>query len=223
MAPLACGVLLSGGLDSCILLAHLLSQGRIVQPFYIRSDLSWEDCEQASAERFLAELEQPALRPLKVLSMPMADVYGEHWSLTGKNVPDESTPDEAVYLPGRNALLTIKAALWCQLHSIEELALATLRGNPFADASDSYFTHLNGLMQGDSPSPLAITRPFASFTKSQVMQLGMGYPLEHTFSCIAPEDSRHCGACNKCGERRRAFAILGRDPTVYSARVDLPR
>ena len=35
-------------------------------------------------------------------------------------------PDEAVFLPGRNALLTIKAALWCQMHGINELAVATL-------------------------------------------------------------------------------------------------
>ena len=35
------GVLASGGLDSSILLAHLLGQGDRVQPFYIRKGLYW--------------------------------------------------------------------------------------------------------------------------------------------------------------------------------------
>jgi 7-cyano-7-deazaguanine synthase len=44
-------------------------------------------------------------------------------------------------------------------------------------------------------------------------------PLEHTFSCIAPIEGRHCGRCNKCAERRRAFAAAGvDDPTEYSDR-----
>ena len=48
------------------------------------------------------------------------------------------SPDEAVYLPGRNALLIVKAAVWCQLHGIAELALAPLGTSPFDDASAAF-------------------------------------------------------------------------------------
>ena len=37
----AIGLLLSGGLDSSILLGWLLGQDRDVRPIYIRSDLVW--------------------------------------------------------------------------------------------------------------------------------------------------------------------------------------
>jgi 7-cyano-7-deazaguanine synthase len=42
-------------------------------------------------------------------------------------------------------------------------------------------------------------------------------PLVFTLSCIQPLVGRHCGACNKCAERRRAFeqAQLP-DPTEYA-------
>ena len=70
-----------------------------------------------------------------MLKLPLADIYGDHWSITGRNIPVAGTSDEAVYLPGRNAILIIKAALWCQLHGIKELALATLASNPFKDPS----------------------------------------------------------------------------------------
>ena len=65
-----------------------------------------------------------------VLDLPLADLYDNHWSIHGKNVPGPDTPDDAVFLPGRNALLVIKAALWCQNHEIETLALAPLASNP---------------------------------------------------------------------------------------------
>ena len=112
------GLLLSGGLDSSILLGHLLRGGRQVQPFYVRSGLAWEDAELAAAERFLAAMASPRLERLVVLRLPLADVYGDHWSVTGRDVPDAQSDDAAVYLPGRNALLLVKPAVWCRLHGI---------------------------------------------------------------------------------------------------------
>ena len=42
--------------------------------------------------------------------------------------------------------------------------------------------------------------------KRQVMALGRELPLELTMSCIAPVGELHCGRCNKCAERKAAFA-----------------
>jgi 7-cyano-7-deazaguanine synthase len=48
------------------------------------------------------------------------------------------------------------------------------------------------------------------------MERGRDLPLDLTFSCIDPKDGRHCGDCNKCDERRQAFAMAGmEDPTPY--------
>ncbi|MGH8558655.1 MAG: 7-cyano-7-deazaguanine synthase [Methylococcales bacterium] len=33
--------------------------------------------------------------------------------------------------------------------------------------------------------------------------------LEGTFSCIATVAEQHCGRCNKCAERKRAFQQAG--------------
>lgn len=215
------GVLLSGGLDSAILLAHFLDQQRVVQPFYIVSGLVWQSTELACAREFLAAVATPDLRPLVTLEMPLADLYGDHWSVDGNRVPDEHSPDEAVFLPGRNALLAIKAVIWCQLHGIRELALAPLGTSPFADATEDFCRALGdvlnrGIANRGNPCPVRITVPFATMNKSQVMRLGERYPLEWTFSCIAPRQGLHCGRCNKCAERREAFRVAQRaDPTRY--------
>lgn len=213
------GVLVSGGLDSAILLAHLLDQEQSVQPFYVRSHLAWEETELAWLRRYLAAVARPALAPLVILDLPLADVYGTHWSTTGEAVPDAATPDEAVYLPGRNALLLIKAVLWCQLHDVPRLALAPLASNPFPDATDKFFAAYEQALNLATGGQVHIERPFAQMTKRQVMELGRAYPLELTFSCIDPREGLHCGRCNKCAERMQAFQSAGMaDPTQYAAR-----
>jgi 7-cyano-7-deazaguanine synthase len=218
------GVLASGGLDSCILLSHLLDQGRGVRPFYVRSGLVWQDEELRHLKRYLQRVGTERLRELVLLDLPLRDLYDGHWSVTGDGVPDDSSADEAVYLPGRNMLLTIKAALWCQMRGIRQLALATLHSNPFADASDEFFDAYQSALKRGGATNLEILRPFAALSKRDVMRLALNYPLEETFSCIAPIAALHCGRCNKCAERKAAFAAAEMpDPTVYAPSPLAPR
>src|SRR3954469_4090946 len=97
-------VLVSGGLDSAVLLGTAVRCRPAVTPLYVRTGLAWEAAERACLDRFLAELPAAGLRPLVTLALPVADLYGDHWSLTGRDVPGADSPDEAVYLPGRNVL-----------------------------------------------------------------------------------------------------------------------
>jgi len=211
------GVLLSGGLDSSILLATLLDQGCRVRPFYVRTQLAWEPEELLAVRRWLEALFSPRLDELVLLDLPLEDLYQDHWSVTGRNAPGRATADDAVYLPGRNALLVIKAALWCQLHGIEQLALGVLKSNPFADATPAFFDQFESALNCGSARPLRIVRPFARLSKRQVMERGRDLPLELTFSCIAPVGGLHCGRCNKCAERRAAFRLIdAEDPTEYA-------
>jgi 7-cyano-7-deazaguanine synthase len=210
-------LLISGGLDSCILLGHMLECGRTVQPIHILTGVAWEAEEVAAVRAYLGALGSPRLRELVSLELPLDDLYAGHWSITGSDTPADGTPDESVYLPGRNPLLLVKAAVWCQMHGVEELAIAPLASNPFADATDEFFTAFARAITLSGAAPLRITRPFAAMTKREVMQLGRGCPLHHTFSCIAPVDELHCGRCNKCGERKAAFQLAGMsDPTHYA-------
>ncbi len=216
--PATIGILTSGGLDSSILLADLLRQGRMVQPFYIQTGLTWAEVELQGLRRFLAAMESPNLRPLVTLQMPLKDLYAGHWSLTGREVPDAESPDEAVYLPGRNALLLVKAAVWCQLHGVRQLALAPLGTSPFEDAGGAFIADFQSALNRGTPSPVEVVLPFAGMNKRQVMQLGQDLPLELTFSCIAPVVGEHCGHCNKCAERQAAFRQAEyEDRTRYAA------
>jgi 7-cyano-7-deazaguanine synthase len=211
------GVLFSGGLDSAILVGSLARRQRSVVPIFIRSGLAWQEEELKAARRFVRALASRQLAAPVVLDLPLADLYGDHWSMTGRGIPDAASADEAVYLPGRNALLVIKAAAWCQLHGIDELALGVLGTSPFEDAKTPFFQTLEAVLNCPPAAPIRLTRPFADMDKVDVLHLGQDLPLELTFSCLGPVDGLHCGTCNKCAERKKAFSAAGLDdPTQYA-------
>ena len=49
-------LLVSGGLDSSILLKHLLDVGRRVKPLYIQGGLCWQAVERMALDRYLDEV-----------------------------------------------------------------------------------------------------------------------------------------------------------------------
>src|SRR6185295_17043320 len=105
---------LSGGLDSAVLVADEAVRGD-VQPVYVSVGLAWETAERASVAATLASapLRGPHVRPLVTLSVDMRDVYAAtHWAMEGRP-PGYHTPDEDVYLPGRNVILLGKASVFC--------------------------------------------------------------------------------------------------------------
>ena len=214
--PAVCA-LVSGGLDSAVLLRRLLSRGRTVYPLYLQCGLSWETVELYWLRRLLRAIRGPSLAPLDVIKMPLRSTYGAHWSLTGQRVPGAGSADRAVFLPGRNVLLLSHAAIRCAQRGRSTIALGTLQGNPFGDASPRFFTTFASCLTQALEHPIRIITPLRRVTKRAVIRESADWPLHLTFSCLSPRGRRHCGVCNKCDERRRAFRAAGRqDPTRYA-------
>ncbi len=218
-AKTALAVLISGGLDSCVLLAEALRVYPEVHPITIRTGAVWEDAEQIYLKRFLDTVRTSALQPLVTLKMPVQDLYGAHWSISGEDVPAAHTPDELVYLPGRNVILLSKAIIWCHLNGVPEVATAPLAMNPFPDATDAFYDGFAKIVSDSVNGNVRVLRPYAQMgmKKVELLRRGAGMPLEHTFSCIRPVNNLHCRRCSKCSERFVGFAEAGMiDPTIYA-------
>lgn len=212
-------VLASGGLDSSVMLRDLAREGTAVAPVYVRTGLVWESAEIYWLERFLAASKIEACQPLTVLDLPVADLYGAHWSVTGREVPGFDTALDSNYLPGRNLLLLSKVVVLCGLRGIERVAMAPLADNPFPDGTVDFFRAFAHAASTGLARPLSIEVPFRQMEKAEVVRRGVGLPLELTFSCIQPIGVEHCGGCTKCAERQRGFAAAGvPDATVYHRR-----
>ena len=73
-------VLVSGGLDSALLLHRLLGQGAVILPVYVRCGLAWEAVELFWLRRLLNVMRAPRLLPLRVVPLPLGSLYARHWS-----------------------------------------------------------------------------------------------------------------------------------------------
>ena len=211
-------MLFSGGLDSAVLVAHAAQSGPVA-PIYISVGFAWEAEERAMAERLFAS---PAYggrvaRPA-YLQFDMRDVFpAAHWAVRGQP-PAFDTPDEDVFLDGRNVILLSKAAVYMARHGMARVLIGPLAGNPFPDATQAFFEAMARALSLGLAGQITIEAPFASMLKSDVIRIGrkLGVPLELTLSCMQPAGGKHCGRCSKCRERRDAFREAGvADPTPY--------
>ena len=214
-------VLFSGGLDSAVLLAAERERASRVVPIHVRAGLAWEGAEAEVIRQVLASpVFVGRIDPLVTLTVDMRDVYPPtHWAVTG-HPPAYDTPDEDVYLEGRNIILIAKAAVLCARLTLNRLVLGPLAGNPFPDATPEFFAAMARAMSLGLAQPLEIAAPLAHLHKHDVIRLGhrLGVPLALTLSCMNPQVGLHCGRCSKCRERHDAFlAAEVPDPTAYAA------
>jgi 7-cyano-7-deazaguanine synthase len=202
------------------------ASARPVQPIYVSAGLAWERAERAAVDAFLGAIALSAVAPLAALAVDMRDVYPPtHWAMEGRP-PGYHTPDEDVYLPGRNIVLFSKAAILCASRGISRLAIGTLDHNPFPDATPVFRETLARALSIGLAHALRIDAPYARLSKAEVVRRGVqaGVPMALTLSCmnpiIVPERfPRHCGVCSKCRERHDAFVEAKvDDPTDYADR-----
>jgi 7-cyano-7-deazaguanine synthase len=215
-------VLLSGGLDSAVLLAQEAAGG-LVLPAYVSVGLAWEAAERRVLSQLLAT--PPYGRnvlPLEILDFTVRDVYApSHWAIVGKP-PAYDTPDEDVYLAGRNLVLLTKAGVLAAIRKASRVAMGPLAGNPFPDATPEFFAAMTRALALGLNHAIEIATPLIAMHKDDVIRLGdrLGVPMALTLSCMNPVDAPaplHCGQCSKCRERREGFTAAGvPDPTAYA-------
>lgn len=210
------GVLYSGGLDSAALIGMYVRRGFQIFPVYVQSGLRWEQGEIRRAQNFLRHIDSRNVKPLTFAHLNLEHAYRNNWSQAGRT-PRRYSDDRQVFLPGRNLLLTTQALLALSSEGIFELALATLKGNPFSDASSAYFRKLEEVFSEGFGRRVRIHTPFLNRGKADVIRSAKGFPIHLSLSCINPQRNLHCGNCNKCAERQRAFRRAGvTDETRYA-------
>ena len=139
-------VLLSGGLDSAVLAAQearTLSSIQCMSPAVSRG----RRASSASSQRLLSAppFSNGSTGPCRwrASSSACAMCTPPRTGRFAGTPPAYDTPDEDVYLHGRNIALLSKAAVYAASRSISRIVVAPLAGNPFPDATPQFFSALN--------------------------------------------------------------------------------
>ena len=224
--PRPSAVLLSGGLDSAVLVAEEAARGDSdVQPVYVSVGLAWERAERRVVERLLALPERSGLacgRSPRSRWTCATSIRATHWAIEGRRPATTR----------RTRTCTCRAATSC---CSERRACTAPRRASIGSCSARSITIRSRTRRRRSARrwprrcrsawriALTIEAPYATLSKADVIRRGARsrVPLELTLSCMNPaeRDSSHCGVCSKCRERHDAFLEAGvADPTSYADR-----
>jgi 7-cyano-7-deazaguanine synthase len=120
------------------------------------------------------------------------------------------------YIPMKNAIYYSVAAAFA-----EEVGAGRIVGGHnrddarvYEDTSEQFFRNLQGALRSGSDRlrsrRLSIWRPLKGIDKASVVSMAakLGVPLELTWSCYE-EGTEHCGKCQGCLQRKRAFRDAG--------------
>jgi 7-cyano-7-deazaguanine synthase len=124
---------------------------------------------------------------------------------------DPPKADQSCYIPQRNLMYYGTAASLADKIQADFILGGHIQhdGKVFRDATPAYFKQLERLIQF-THKRIRLLFPFLTFHKKDVLLLGwkLKMPFEKTWSC-ARDGSMHCWDCNSCKERLQGFEDTG--------------
>ncbi len=173
-------VLLSGGVDSAVVLAMIADRSPTAVWVYYG---------------------QPSAAAERKASKALAGLYAVPWStvqISGLN------PPAAGVFPARNDLLVAAARTAAGGSSV---AVGVHAGTGYADCSPVWATAWQSLLDAQDGGRTGLIAPLLELTKADVLRLArdLAVPLAITHSCEA--SSVPCGRCSSCMDRRGVDAL----------------
>lgn len=137
--------------------------------------------------------------------------------LDDKEVCDETA--RKVWVPGRNVVFTSIALSFAEAEGAEKIIVGWdfEEAATFPDNSIEFLNAFNHVLKVGSLFDIQIEAPLVQMNKEEIVKLGeeIGAPLDVSYSCYMG-DEVHCGVCESCMRRRRAFEEAGAaDRTKY--------
>ncbi len=212
-------LILSGGLDSGVLLAKLVADGADV------SALSFDYGQRHKRELSFAVAQSSYFDvPHRVVDLRSITPLLGGSSQTDASVPvplghyaEESM--KATVVPNRNMIMLSIAAGYAISLKADTVAYAAHSGDHaiYPDCRPEFVHWLNLAINGADWHRVNLVAPFLALTKAEIVTLGdeLGFPFDLSWSCYQGR-KRHCGECGTCTERRLAFELAGvSDSTEY--------
>ena len=218
-------VLLSGGMDSCVTLAHALADGATVHALHVNYGQRTQERE-LQAFHDICDHYQITERLVVDISH-LAAIGGSSLTDTSISVTQARLDVDEIptsYVPFRNANILAIAASWSEVVGATSIYIGAVEedGSGYPDCRASFFAAFEEVIAlGTKPGQrVKIVTPLINLTKHRIVEEGLRLhaPLHLTWSCYQGQDLA-CGTCDSCALRLRGFAQAGvDDPIPYAIR-----
>lgn len=212
--------LLSGGLDSAVLLYDLLASGYSVKTLSV--DYGQRHRNEID---FAIALAKGRNIEHELISLAGASRILSGSCLTSQDVrvPDGHYAEESMkstVVPNRNMIMLSLAAGWAISSKFDAVAYAAHSGDHtiYPDCRPEFVTAMAEAFMLADWQELRLITPFINLTKADIVRKGaeLGVPFAETWSCYKG-GTIQCGSCGTCVERREAFQLASVvDPTIYA-------
>jgi 7-cyano-7-deazaguanine synthase len=214
-------VLLSGGLDSSVLLHYVAVSLKHCPIYALSFRYGQRHAKELDMARCQVELVGDAVAEHCVVELDFfAGVAAGDSALVegGDDVPDladvaESDRDQPpTYVPNRNMMLLSIAAAFAEARKCPVVFYGAQAQDEYGywDCSLEFVNRLNRTLELNRRNAVKVEAPFAGFRKADEVRLGvsLGVDFSKTWSCYRGDDSP-CGTCPTCVERATAFREAG--------------
>ena len=215
-------VLLSGGMDSAVVLAMAREQGFVCHALSVRYGQRHPSELDAAAR---ISVSQGAIEH-KVVSVDLRSIGGS--ALTADiAVPEQPKPGIPItYVPARNTIMLSIALGWAEVLGAQHIfcGVNAVDYSGYPDCRPEFieaFERLANLatVSGVEGITLRVHAPLMRMSKAEIALEGvrLGVDFSATISCYqADEEGRACRRCDACRLRSEGFAAAGlTDPTIY--------
>ena len=149
----------------------------------------------------------------------LKNVFGDVTSLCNSDIPLTAEFSQPIIVPFRNAIfLSVAVSYAVSVGAAKIFYGAHGSDEPFyPDCRREFYEAFEKAAKLGTGENISIQAPFTGKRKSEVIEEGvkLGVPFELTWSCYR-EDAKHCGKCESCVNRKKAFKEAGiADRTKY--------
>ena len=218
-----CLLIYSGGLDSTVMLAWLISKG--YKPTPMRFD--YGSTHSAQEERAVCRalgfyVNMGKIEPLFQSSISAMKDFKSALLRSSDNIPEGHYHEEDMrktVVPFRNGIMIALAVGLAVSRGIGEVYIATHAGDHYIypDCRPDFNANMSYAVRAGTGDEVQIHFPFQDYTKADIVGLGLALlvPFQYTWTCYKGGE-KPCGKCGSCRERLEAFEINGAvDPLEY--------
>ena len=209
-------IVLSGGLDSSTAAYWAKDQGYDVYAIaYKYGQIGRKEITSA------LKIAEKLGIPIKVVNLSsLKEIFRGVTSLVDDNIQMTSTFTQPIIVPFRNAIFLSVAVAYATATRANTVFYGAQGSDEifYPDCRREFYKSFEKTAQLGTETSITIEAPFSNLSKSEVIKLGirLGVPFHLTWSCYL-NGKRHCGKCESCVNRKKAFREAGvEDPTEYS-------